>query len=328
MIKMRPVTFSAGIILVVAILTAALALIPQACVAADAAAAPFSEDHSGETEAKSESKTDDGGKDKRIVAVLFSVSKTENALKQFSDIPNIDLLEVSGEPMIKHIYTALRRSKYIDEIVVVAAPEVAEALRLDENPAASFIEDEGDAAKSVEFGIDRVREGDLLIFLPSDLVLVTFEGIDRLIERALQEKDVDLFFPIISREACEEKYPEEERSYAHFKEGTYTGGHIEILRPTIFLENAEEVEAEKGKLYDLYYMRKDTLGIVRFLGIKLTLKYIFGILSPSEVEQHLFDEYSVVAKTLYWDDPDFSTDLSEPKDIEMIQRELDRRREN
>ena len=100
---------------------------------------------------------------------------------------------------------------------------------------------------------------------------------------------------------------------------------MEFLRPKLFLDNADRVEAQKDKLYDVYYMRKNTLGVVRFLGIKLTLKYIFGTLSPSDVEEHVFDKYSVTARTLYWDDPDISTDLSEPSDIEMIQRVLEQR---
>ncbi len=308
-----------GFYLIASVVVAPLVFPPGVSHSADADAAPFS------VEAGSEAKAKGGGVDNRVVAVLFSIGKTENSRKQFRKVPNIDMLEINGEPMIMHVYKALCRSKYVQEIVVVAAPEVKEALDIDENPAASFLEDKGDAAENAQFGIDKVAKNDLLMFVPSDLVLVTPEGIDRLIERVLLDRDVDIFFPIVSREACEEKYPEERRTYARFKDGHYTGAHIEFLRPGLFLDNADRVEAQKDKLYDVYYMRKDTLGIVRFLGLKLTLKYIFGTLSPREVEEHVFEKYSVTAKALRWDDPDLSTDLSEPDDIEMIQRALNQR---
>ena len=284
-------------------------------LAADADAAPLSE----------EAASQPTNGDIRVVAVLFSVGQTKEALKQFREVPNIDLLDVNGEPMITYVYNALRASKYIDKIVVVAAAEVEEALNLQGAANITFLEDKGDAAENVQFGIDQVATDDLVMFIPSDLVLITTEGLDRLIERVMAEKDADVFFPLLSREVCEEKYPEEKRTYARFKEGQYTGAHVEFLRPKLFLDNADRVEAQKDKLYDVYYMRQPTLGVVRFLGIKLTLKYIFGSLSPSDVEAHVFDKYSVTARTLYWDDPDLSTDLSEPSDIEMIQRVLEQR---
>lgn len=263
--------------------------------------------------------------DSRVVAVLVSVGQTENARKQFREIPNLDLLEINGMPMIMHVYNALCRSRYVQKIVVVAAPEIEKELDLKQDPPTSFVIDRGDAAENVEFGIDEVSKGDLIMFIPSDLVLVTPEGLDSLIERVLEEKDVDIFFPIVSQEVCEKKYPEERRTYARFEEGPYTGAHVEFLRPDLFLEHADEVKANKDSLYNVYYMRKNTLGIVRFLGLKLTLKYVFGMLSPHDVEQHVFDKYRVTAKAIYWDDPDLATDLSEPSDIPMIQRALEQR---
>ena len=163
------------------------------------------------------------------------------------------------------------------------------------------------------------------MFIPSDLVLVTPAGLDRLIERVLAEESVDVVFPIVSREACERKYPEERRTYAHFKEGQYTGAHVEFLRPDLFLDHVDRVRANKDNLYNVYYMRQNTLGIVRFLGLKLTVKYLFGMLSPRDVEEHVFEKYSVTAKAIYWDDPDLSTDLSEPSDVQMIERALENR---
>ncbi len=261
----------------------------------------------------------------RVVAVLVSVGRTENTRKMFADVPNLDLLEVNGVPMIMHVYNALRNSRYVQKIIVVAAPEVEEALEIEDDPVTSFVLDRGDAAENVRYGIDEISTDDLIMFVPSDLVLVTSEGLDRLIERVLEEKDVDLFFPIVSREVCERDYPEERRTYATFKEGEYTGAHVEFLRPELFLKNVDQVAANKDNLYNVYHMRKSTLGIVRFLGLRLTLKYLFGALSPRDVEQHILENYRVTAKAVIWDDADLTTDLSEPRDVQMIKRVLEKR---
>ncbi|MBI5119341.1 nucleotidyltransferase family protein [Candidatus Poribacteria bacterium] len=263
--------------------------------------------------------------DTRVVAVLFSVGKTKDARKEFKDVPNLDLLEVNGVPMITRVYNVLRQSKHVQKIVVVAAPETEEKLEIGDCPPTSFLIDKGDAAKNVQFGIGEVSKGDLIMFIPSDLPLVTADGLDRLIERVLEEKRVDLVFPMVSRVSCERKYPEERRTYASFQEGQFTGAHVEFVRPDLFLEHVDKVKASKDNLYNVYHMRRNAIGMVRFLGLRLTLRYIFGSLSTHEVEQHIFDTYHVTAKAIEWNDPDLATDLSEPDDIRMIQRALEQR---
>ncbi len=277
-------------------------------------AAPAADDDQGATR-----------QDKRIVAVLFSVGQTDDAHAQFPWVQNLDLLEVGGKPMIKHVYDAVKGSKYINKIVVVAAPEVEEVLDLKDNPIASFVVDQGDAARNVQFGVDEVQRGDLIMFIPSDLVLVTTEDLDQLIEYVRNEKGVDAIFPLVSREECERQYPQEARTYGRFKEGQFTGAHVEFVRPDLFLDHSDQVEAQKDNLYNLYYMRKSTLGAVRFLGVKLTIKYIFGTLSVHDIEEHVYEKYRVNAKAVYWNNADLATDLSEPKDIQMVNRTLQQR---
>ncbi len=301
---------------VAAVLTIAAAIFM--CVLGRAAAADAVQSVNG-------GKTAHEARDSRVVAVLFSVGTTADARKQFSGVPNLDLLKVNGVPMITHVYNALRQSKYVQKIVVVAAPEIEGKLEIGENPETSFLIDKGDAAKNVQFGIGEVETGDLIMFIPSDLPLVTPEGLDRLIERVLEEKHVDVVFPMVGKAVCEKKYPQERRTYASFREGQYTGAHIEFVRPDLFLEHVDRVKANKDNLYNVYHMRRNALGMVRFLGLRLTLKYVFGSLSTQDVEQHILDTYHVTAKALEWDDPDMATDLSEPADIEMIQRALEQR---
>ncbi len=263
-------------------------------------------------------------KDKRIVAVLFSVGQNKDILKHFDGISNLDLLQVNGEPLIKHAYDALHRSRYIQKIIVVATTEVERALNLKEDPMTSFVPDRRDAATNVEFGIGEICKGDLIMFIPSDLPLVTPEGIDCLIERVLQDKSVDIVFPLIRRDIYESKYPTKERAYAHFREGQFTAEHVEFLRPDLFLDHVDQVAASKSRLYNVYYMRRNALGMVRFLGIGLTLKYLFGTLTTQDVEEHIYDAYRVRAKALFWDDPDLATDLSDPTDIPLINGALQR----
>lgn len=261
----------------------------------------------------------------RVVAVLFSVWQTKDARTEFDNVPNLDLLQINGKPMIMHVYNAIRASKYIDKIMVFAAPEVEKCLNLKEDPKAVFYVDKGDAAANVLCGIGEVTKGDLLMFIPSDLPLVTSESLDQLIERVRVEKGFDLIFPLVSKEACERKYPEEARTYGRFKEGAFTGAHVEFLRPDLFLDNQDEVKAQKENLYNLYSMRKSTFGAARFLGIKLAVKYIFGNLSYHELEEHVYEKYEVTAKAILWENPDLATDVSEPADIPMISHALQQR---
>lgn len=251
-------------------------------------------------------------KDTRVVAVIFSVNQIKAMRKAFRDQENLDILPVAGRPMIEHVIAGLKSSRYVDRIIVVADPAVREALALDADPMVTFLEDQGDAAENVKRGIHTIARGDLVILVPSDLLLVSGENLDPLVEHARAYDDIDVFFPLIQQERCKDTIAREQR-FIRFKEGRFTGAHVELVRPALFVDNAEDVEGERGTMYQVYNMRRNTLGIVRFLGLRLTLKFIINDLSPADVATRIYTRYHVRAQAFLTDDARLAADLHAPE---------------
>lgn len=250
-------------------------------------------------------------KDTRVVAVIFSVNQMEAMRKAFPDVENVDLMPVAGRPMIEHVIAGVKTSRYIDRVIVVADAAVRDALAFDDDPALTFIEDRGDAAENVKNGIHAIARGDLVLLLPSDLPLVSAASLDPLIEHAREYDDIDVFFPLIQRERFDDSVLDTQR-FVRFKEGRFTGAHVELVRPALFVDNPADVEGEQDRMYDVYHMRRDTIGIVRFLGLKLTVKYIIRDLSPTDIATRLYAKYHVRAQAFVAGDPRLAVDVNSP----------------
>lgn len=260
-------------------------------------------------------------KDTRIVAVVFSVNEMESIREEFPDVPNVDLMPIAGTPMIRRVIDGLRSSRYVDKVIVVGAPELPQALGLTDDPNVTFIEDRGDAAENVRYGIHTISRGDLVLLAPSDLPMLSGKTLDQLIEHARQYNEIDVFFPLIQRERCADTVAEEQR-FIHFKEGEFTGAHVEIVRPALFVDNPDDVANEKGTMYDVYHMRRDALGVARFLGLRLVVKFILRDLSPTDVVTRVYAKYHVRAQAFVATDPRLAADVHSPEVITRIEARL------
>ena len=260
-------------------------------------------------------------KDMRVVAVVFSVNQAKASRKAFPDVQNVDLMLLGGKPMITYVIDGLKASHYVDRIVVVAERGLDATLGYANDPRVRFIEDRGDAAENVRHGIGEIDRGDLVLLAPSDLPLLTAESINALVEHARRYENYDVFFPLIQRERCRGTVAAGQR-FIRFKEGMFTGAHVELVRPALFVDNAADVQGEKDTMYDVYHMRRDTLGIVRFLGLRLVAKFLVRNLSPADVATRLYLKYHVRAQAFVIDDPRLSADVHSRKVIPRIEAVL------
>jgi len=247
-------------------------------------------------------------KDARIVAVVFSVAQHKPMRKAFPDVEQIDLMPVAGRPMIERVIEGLKTSHYVDRIIVVGDEHLQQHLPFGDDPMITFLVDYGDAAENVKHGISQIARDDLVLLLPSDLVLINGDAIDPLVDHARKNPDIDVFFPLVQR-AHTEGTPAEGQLFIPFKEGPLTAGHVELVRPALFVDNADDVKNEKKTFYDVYSIRTDALGIVRFLGLVLSVKFVVHQLSPGDIVRQIYVKYHVRAQGLISDDTRLVTDV-------------------
>lgn len=224
------------------------------------------------------------------------------------------LIPIGNKYMVEYVVDALTKSRYIERIVI-AGPvkelrlifgEDKEYLLIEsgDSPVSSFL----NALKSISH-----YQGKILV-ATADVPLVTFRAVDDFIEACLQ-KEGNLFYPIVSKENNERKFPGVERTYVTLKEGVFTGGNL------IFLES-HIVEKCVTVAEDLVRLRKRPLMLASYIGWTILIRYIFGILSLKDAEEKVSEILGVKAIGIISSFPEIGIDVDKESDLILVKRTL------
>lgn len=227
------------------------------------------------------------------------------------------LLSINGREMIEYIIDALNESPSIGRIVVVAPAEaVVEswASRVETViPAGGTIIDNGVAAlnylKETDLGLT-----DRVIFMTCDTPLITAAAIEDYISRC-SDPEGAFFYPIISKEVIEAKYPETKRTYATLKDGIFTGGNLAVVDPVAILANLDLLQ----KVFEL---RKSIPQIMMFLGPKFIIKLGLKTLSVSEIEKRATEMIKARTIAIITPYPEIGIDVDKISDLELVREVL------
>ena len=129
----------------------------------------------------------------------------------------------------------------------------------------------------------------------------------------------NVYFPIIRKENILSKYPGTKRTYFTISEGTFTGGNIAIVSPQVVLDNIDLIA-------DLFERRKNVLKQVRVIGITSLLKYFFGKLSLSEIEEKAEKMIKAHGKAIIYSGVEIGIDVDKKVDLVLVEDVLGRRK--
>lgn len=171
------------------------------------------------------------------------------------------LAPLNGRPMLAYVLDALRESRGIKEAILVGPPELSEHFpdlpRLDPT----------DTLTGNVFAASRYAQGKGHVMLVgSDIPLITPEAIDGFI-KACDFDGTRLFYSIVEKQVCLQKYPQMKRTYVRLRDGTYTGGNLMLAEPQFFLDRGPQITA-------IYDARKSPLRLAQLLGLQLMTRTI------------------------------------------------------
>lgn len=240
-------------------------------------------------------------------ALVIAGGKNDGALKDYSDKEYESLIEIAGKPMVQHVLDAVEGVEEIENIVMVGPAELNRVANKDYN----ILKPKGTLVDNIKRGIEALNEDNYIIILTSDIPLVTSAVIKEFIKSCQKEIGHDFFYPLISKEINLKKYPEVERTYVHLKEGTYTGGNVVMVSPSII----------QGPLdwYDkLLSLRKKPFKMSQMLGLKIIIKFIFRQLTIPELEKKISAMIGHKCKALILNSPEIGFDVDKPSDLKMM----------
>ena len=250
-----------------------------------------------------------------VIAISGMKGGAETKLPGTEEMP-VEMTPVYGKPMICWVLEALRSSRRVRSTVVVGDDNLRKVLEGMLKDNEKFVTAGGKLSDRLAKGSESIKG--FVLIVPPDLVLITPEGVDGLIEECSKSSDVDMFYPVLKKKICVGKYPWEKRTYARFKDGIFTGAHVMVF-------GAEFLNNNHDKVVSMYLSRRSPLKMMKLLGFRGVLRFLFRRLRLRMVVDAIEKKYDCRTRYIITDDVDLATDFSSPSEMKHVEKVLKER---
>ncbi|HEY8417919.1 MAG TPA: hypothetical protein VIK93_07785, partial [Limnochordales bacterium] len=177
----------------------------------------------------------------------------------------------------------------------------------------------GEAASAAGTG----GPGSRLLVVTSDIPLVTAAAIEDFLDRcrrrdaAAGPRALDAFYPMVSRENSEARFPGQRRTYVRLRSGSYTGGNCVLLSPAVLLKQRELFEQAVA-------LRKDPVRMARLLGLGFIIRFLTRRLEAADIERVVRERLGINGAIIEVPYAEIGFDVDKPEDLELAHRMLAR----
>lgn len=241
----------------------------------------------------------------KVDAIILAGAPNTGQLKEVNSAKWEATIPIHGKPMVNYVIEALQKAKRVENLIVVAPLEIRDSL-----PAQITLVEAGSTlTENIFLALDVLDKKNKVLLVTADIPFIHPEVIDDFIDRCA-ELEGDVYYPLVSKEANQQLYPETVRTYFTLKEGTFTGGNILLVDPHA-LANSRWI------MKDIISQRKKPWKIIRLLGFFFIIKFLTKQLSLHEIEKRasgVLGYSGVIIITPY---PELGTDIDKPSDLEL-----------
>ncbi len=246
-----------------------------------------------------------------VDALILAGAPNNGALQESSSSEHEALIEIGPRPMVEYVIRSARAARNVGRIALVGPLEKMKST-LQDKP--DFFVEMGDSLiYNLQEGLSVLDRDNLVLLLSADIPLITSEAIDDFVEQSLDRGNGDIFFPIISRQVCEAKFPDMKRTYARLKEGVYTGGNMALVKPQVIFDRDNE-------LTQVVLYRKSTWKLSRLLGATFLFRFVLGKLSLKQIESRVSQATGLASMGIITEYAEVGFDVDKPSDLELATR--------
>lgn len=250
-------------------------------------------------------------------AVIMAGGSGTDSLAQQEGVSNKAFIDLEGRPLLAYILESLIGAPSVRRVVVVGPPEDLAVLQ-DKGLSFTAIPEGGSMLDSAAAGLAEADPDSLCILSTGDIPLLTPATVENFLETC-RPWEADFYYPILTRESCENLFPETRRTYVRLHDGVFTGGNMALIRPSWFRDNRERLEI-------FIATRKKPLKLLRTLPPSILIKFILGRLTVPDLERTLSKTLHFRAKAVPCDLVELGTDVDKLSDLQVVRQELARRR--
>jgi molybdopterin-guanine dinucleotide biosynthesis protein A len=241
---------------------------------------------------------------KKVSAIVLAGGRDD--LSRQTGVAAKALVPIQGKPMAYHVLRALKQSSSVSFISYVGPADASFSTLADALLPA------GDSmAKSLDHGsraaLAKHPQQSLLI-LSADVPWLTPSAVDTLVQNS---PNVDLVYPIISREVSEKQFPGQKRTYVKIAEGKFTGGNVIVISVNMLPKLLSVLD-------QLHASRKNPLGLARLFGVDIIFKLLLGRLTIPEVEARAKKILGAEMKAFISDDASLGADVDKASHLQGI----------
>jgi len=250
----------------------------------------------------------------KVNAVVLAGGSAAEKLKRHTSVSSEAFIPIGEHIMVDYVVKALEEFSCVDQIALVG-PVAELKNNYGDRPRIKLVAVGKTVMESVLNGVKALSTSKYVLITSSDIPLISPAALKDFIEACIKKGEADLYYPIIEKRLSESKYPGAIRTYVHFREGTFTGGNIFLVRPKVIEPRMELTEK-------LISLRKSPLALCRVIGMGFILKYLFRRLSIREAEEKfskLLDIKGVAVSCMY---PEIGMDIDKPSDLELVEQVL------
>lgn len=229
---------------------------------------------------------------------------------------NKALLQIGPRIMVDYVIDALRGCPDIDKIVLVGPASLQEvygpgAGLLFALPGSAPLESLAAGAAVLEASSD---PQDWVLSCTGDLPFLTTAAVADFIDRC-RRREADFYYPVITRQAAESRFPGVKRTYAKLRDGIFTGGNLILVRRSILDDALPKAEG-------FIRMRKQPVAMAQLVGLGFLFAYLFGLMTIDLAERRVSNLVGYRGAAIICDYPEIGVDIDKTSDLDLARRLL------
>jgi len=247
----------------------------------------------------------------KVDAVVLAGAKNDGPLKDVSGALYEAMISINGKPMVKYVIDCLSACDLIGRIIVVGPPDIAPAV----GDRGQVVECGRTMVDNIEIGIDCLESEKRVLIVTCDIPLITPAAIRDFLERC-EDRDADIYYPIISKEVNDRKYPGVKRTYFQLGDGVFTGGNLVLLGPWV-------VKRSRDLISQAVSMRKKPWKLSRLLGVRFIVKFFMHRLQLAEIEERVMRIMDLRGAGIISPYPEVGIDVDKPDDLKLVRQVIE-----
>jgi molybdopterin-guanine dinucleotide biosynthesis protein A len=251
-----------------------------------------------------------------IDAVILAGSTNEGPLRDCSGEAYEAMVEIAERPMVSYVFDVLKKSRFINKIVVAGPSDQMNQLFGDIDQV--YLAPGGETPiDSLLNALEVLNPQGNVLIATCDIPLLTTDSVADFLKKC-SKKQADFYYPIIPKEDNDRLYPGVKRTYIRFKEGTFTGGNLFLINPRIVKKAAPKARA-------FVENRKSPFALARLVGWRFLVRFLFRSVTLKETEEKVSRIFGIKGAVVISPFPEVGIDVDKPSDLALVREKIAQR---